>query len=109
MRFSFFAMAEYAEMFLVSAVAVVLWFGGFHLPFEGRLALFSFLPAVALKFFHLGAFLAKVWLLIILMMWIRWTLPRYRIDQMMDLCWKALLPLAFLNFLGTACWMVFVG
>jgi NADH-quinone oxidoreductase subunit H len=109
MRFSFFAMAEYAEMFLVSAVGVVLWFGGFHLPFEGRLAILASLPAGALQLFHLGIFLAKVWLLIFLMMWIRWTLPRYRIDQMMDLCWKALLPLAFFNFIGTACWLVFVG
>ncbi len=109
LRFSFFAIAEYAEMFVVSAMAVGLYFGGFYLPFENSLSFLQALPGGVLSLIHLGVFLVKVWFMIFLMIWIRWTLPRYRIDQLMDLCWKGLLPFAFLNFLGSACWMVLGG
>lgn len=109
LRFSFFAIAEYAEMFVVSAMAVVLYFGGFYLPFEDHLPLLQELPGGVLPLIHFIVFLAKVWFMIFLMIWIRWTLPRYRIDQLMDLCWKGLLPFAFLNFIGSACWMVLGG
>ncbi|NOY53713.1 MAG: NADH-quinone oxidoreductase subunit NuoH [Deltaproteobacteria bacterium] len=109
LRFSFFAIAEYAEMFVVSAMAVILYFGGFTLPFEGSLSVLKGLPGGGLATLHFAVFLVKVWFMIFLMIWIRWTLPRYRIDQLMDLCWKGLLPLAFLNFLGSACWMALIG
>jgi len=109
LRFSFFAIAEYAEMFVVSALAVILYFGGFHLPFEGEMKFLQGLSGGVLPLIHLGTFLVKVWFMIFLMIWIRWTLPRYRIDQLMDLCWKGLLPFALLNFLGSACWMALIG
>ncbi len=109
LRFSFFAIAEYAEMFVVSALAVVLYFGGFYLPFEGSIPWIRDLSGGWLALVHFAVFLFKVWVLIYLMIWIRWTLPRYRIDQLMDLCWKALIPIAFVNFIGTACWMALLG
>ena len=109
LRFAFFAIAEYAEMFVVCSVAVVLYFGGFYLPFEDKLPLLQDLSKGWLSVIHFWTFMAKVWLLIFVMIWVRWTLPRYRIDQLMDLCWKALLPLAFANFIGTACWMALIG
>jgi NADH-quinone oxidoreductase subunit H len=109
LRFSFFAIAEYAEMFVVCSLAVVLYFGGFFVPFEPNLPFMKSLSGGWLSVVHFWTFLAKVWLLMFVMIWVRWTLPRYRIDQLMDLCWKALLPLAFINFIGTACWMALAG
>jgi NADH-quinone oxidoreductase subunit H len=109
LRFAFFAIAEYAEMFVVCSVAVVLYFGGFYLPFEDKLPLLQDLCKGWISVIHFWTFMAKVWFLIFVMIWVRWTLPRYRIDQLMDLCWKALLPLAFANFNGTACWMALIG
>lgn len=89
LRFSFFFMAEYANMFIVAALATLLFLGGWS-PI-----LSPFPPPV---FWFLG----KTYLLCCVMIWIRWTLPRYRVDQLMDLCWKYLVPIALANFLVTA-------
>ena len=84
MSFAMFFLAEYVNMVTVSAVATDLFLGGWHGPF---------LPA------SLGWiwFLLKVGALLFFYVWMRWTLPRYRVDQLMDLCWKKLTPLAFMN------------
>jgi NADH-quinone oxidoreductase subunit H len=89
MRFSMFFMAEYINMVTVSAVATDLFLGGWHGPW---------LPE------SLGWiwFLAKVGALLFFYVWMRWTLPRYRYDQLMDFGWKVLLPIAVLNLLATA-------
>lgn len=89
LRFSFFFMAEYANMFLVAAIASLLFLGGWHS---------LLIPGVPPVFWFLG----KTYLLTLVMIWVRWTLPRYRVDQLMDICWKVLIPLAFLNFILTA-------
>ena len=95
LRFSFFFMAEYANMFVVAALATVLFLGGWKaLPFMG------FIPPVLW-------FLGKTYALACVIIWIRWTLPRYRVDQLMALCWKFLIPVAFLNFFGTAVFLLF--
>jgi NADH-quinone oxidoreductase subunit H len=86
MRFALFFLAEYTNMFIVSAVGAVLFLGGWHGPF---------LPGVVW-------FLLKVYFLIFLMMWFRWTFPRTRFDQLITLAWKILIPLAFANLLITA-------
>jgi NADH-quinone oxidoreductase subunit H len=86
MRFALFFLAEYTNMFIVSAIATVLFLGGWHGPF---------LPGVIW-------FLLKVYALIFLMMWFRWTFPRVRFDQLITLAWKILIPLAFANLLLTA-------
>ena len=81
MRFAIFFLAEYANMFTVSAIATALFLGGWHGPL---------LPGWLW-------FLLKTYFLIFVMMWLRWTLARLRVDQLMNLGWKVLLPLAFLN------------
>ena len=93
--FAMFFMAEYTEMFVISAVASVLFLGGFLSPFPG-----GFLQGIQLPFtdaiLPLGPFwlIGKSWLLILVMMWLRWTLPRSRVDQLMHIAWKVLLPVA---------------
>ncbi len=89
LRFSFFFIAEYANMFIVSALATLLFLGGWK-----PLLVPGIPPAIW--------FLGKTYLLCLAMIWVRWTLPRYRVDQLMDLCWKRLIPLAFVNFILTA-------
>jgi len=86
MRFALFFLAEYTNMFIVSAIATVLFLGGWHGPI---------LPGVIW-------FLLKVYALIFLMMWFRWTFPRVRFDQLITFAWKILIPLAFANLLITA-------
>ncbi|MFZ5449191.1 MAG: NADH-quinone oxidoreductase subunit NuoH [Thermodesulfobacteriota bacterium] len=86
MRFALFFLAEYTNMFIVSAVATVLFLGGWHGPF---------LPGVIW-------FLLKVYAIIFLLMWFRWTFPRVRFDQLVTFSWKILIPLSFVNLLITA-------
>lgn len=92
MRFGSFFMAEYMEMIVVSGIATSMFLGGWHLPF-GIDPPEAFDPLVVL---------AKIFVLLILFIWVRATLPRLRYDQLMTLGWKILLPLATLNVLGTA-------
>jgi NADH-quinone oxidoreductase subunit H len=90
--FAMFFMAEYTEMFVISAVASVLFFGGYLAPHEALQTLS--LPGVGtipLGFFWL---IAKSWTLMFVMMWLRWTLPRLRVDQLMHVAWKVLLPIS---------------
>ncbi len=86
MRFALFFLAEYTNMFIVSAVATVLFLGGWHGPI---------LPGAVW-------FLLKVYALIFLIMWFRWTFPRVRFDQLVTFAWKILIPLSFANLLLTA-------
>ena len=94
MRFSFFFLAEYANMFVVAAIATTFFLGGWLPPF-GHLLGKTFLMSPFLE--GLFWFMAKSFALVLLMMWLRWTLPRYRVDQLMELCWKKLTPLAFVT------------
>jgi len=86
MRFALFFLAEYGSMFFVAGVAVVLFLGGWSGPvFSGPLVFFL-----------------KILAIVFVQMWIRWTLPRLRVDQMMALCWKYLIPIAFVVLMGAA-------
>jgi NADH-quinone oxidoreductase subunit H len=104
LRWSFFFMAEYASMFAVSALAALLFLGGWHtglLPFEpsdrfGPLG--HLLNAVV--------FVLKGWFLVFLMMWTRWSLPRLRIDQVMMTCLKYFLPISCVLLLGVCLWQL---
>ena len=100
MRFAFFFMSEYANMLAVSAIATVLFWGGWHsvLPF-------SILPEPWVVLEGMGWFAGKTLFSVFLMMWLRWTLPRYRVDQLMKLCWKVLLPIAFANVIAIGIWI----
>ena len=88
-RWSLFAMAEYSNLFTTSALGVTLFLGGWHGPW---------LPGWVW-------FLIKSYLWVFVGMWIRWTLPRIRIDQLMDLGWKFLFPVSVANILGTALYL----
>ncbi|HUT74939.1 MAG TPA: NADH-quinone oxidoreductase subunit NuoH [Armatimonadota bacterium] len=90
MRWAIFFMGEYAYLFFVSAFAVTLFLGGWHGPF---------LPPVLW-------FLIKTYAVILVIMWVRWTYPRLRIDQIMRFGWKVLVPLALLNLVWAAFWFV---
>ncbi len=94
MRFSFFFLEEYASMFVTSALVATLFFGGWTLPFVNVSAMPPPVGIVVL--------LAKIFFFIFVQMWLRWTLPRLRVDQVMSLGWKYLLPWAFLCVVLTA-------
>jgi len=86
MGFGLFFLAEYSYMIVVSAVASVLFLGGWNGPFlSGHWWL-----------------LGKIYALILVMMWFRWTYPRVRFDQLLNICWKWLIPLSLINLIGTA-------
>ena len=95
MRWAMFMLAEYADMLLLSLLGAVLFFGGWNSPFGG------FMDGPIWEFFW---FMFKGMILVFVMMWIRWTLPRYRVDQLMYLCWSILIPLSFINFVLIALW-----
>ena len=96
MRFSLFFLAEYANMIVISAVIVLLFFGGWLRPFPGIEAL-AFLDFVPPWMWFIG----KIFLFLYVFIWIRATLPRYRYDQLMGLGWKVLIPVAIGNLVVT--------
>lgn len=106
MKFAMFFLAEFTNMFVAASIAVTLFMGGWTLPFglDGKIASFLHFP-YALQALGIAVFLLKVYILILLFMWIRWTFPRLRPDQLMSFSWKVLLPFAFLNIL-IACSLV---
>ncbi len=97
MKFAMFFLAEYANMFAVSAIVVALFFGGYHSPFGylgNSLGIDWLVPVEQLFWFTVkGVFFVLV------QMWLRWTLPRLRVDQLMSVCWKYLIPYAFVNLI----------
>lgn len=98
MKLALFFLAEYSHMITASAVAVVLFFGGWHLPFLGM----SAGAGIGGTLLKIAVFAGKVGMIIVLYMWVRWTLPRFRFDQVMTLCWKGLVPLSMALLLGSA-------
>jgi len=100
MRWSLFFMAEYAAMVVVAAVATTLFLGGWYLPGVYRLAGY-FDSHNLYVFLSLVVFVVKMALLLYLYFWLRWTFPRYRYDQLMDLGWKWMIPASLLNIVWT--------
>ncbi len=109
MKFALFFLGEYVNTFVVCGIGVTLFFGGWYFPFAGWIG--EHAPALGGIINHPVAsvvwFFAKVYALILLMMWIRWTYPRLRVDQLMGFCWKLLIPLGFINLFIAAVWIVF--
>jgi NADH-quinone oxidoreductase subunit H len=96
MKFAMFFMGEYANMIASSAMMVTLFFGGWTLPWVE-------LPHSALGgLLSIGIFLAKVCVFMGLFIWVRWMLPRFRYDQLMDLGWRRFIPVALANIIITA-------
>jgi NADH-quinone oxidoreductase subunit H len=97
-KFGMFFMSEYANMIAASAMIVTLYFGGWSLPFVTFTGVWGGLLSMVV-------FWAKTLFFICVFIWVRWTLPRFRYDQLMNLGWKVLLPLSVLNLLVVA-WIV---
>jgi NADH-quinone oxidoreductase subunit H len=91
MKFSLFFIAEYASMVTQSALMATLFFGGWDVPFTAHDNIGPYSGWLSLL--SIGIFLAKILFFLFLFMWVRWTLPRFRYDQLMSLGWKVLLPL----------------
>ena len=105
MKLGFYLFAEYINMFISSAVIATLYFGGYNMPFIGR---FVHDPNW-LNILGIGFLFAKIFFFIFLFMWVRWTIPRFRYDQLMNLGWKVLIPLSILNIFLTGIVMWWMG
>lgn len=101
-RFAFFFMAEYGDMFVVSALATSLFLGGWHVPIIESYIKIPILRNVL----EACVFVGKVFILVLIMMWVRWTYPRLRIDQLMSLNWKRLIPAVFIMIFGVGMWNI---
>ena len=97
MRFALFYMAEYINMLASSAMMVTLFFGGWTLPGVSEPA-----SSMGAGLLHIGVFMAKMLIFMVVFIWVRWMLPRFRYDQLMDLGWRRFLPLALANIVFTA-------
>jgi NADH-quinone oxidoreductase subunit H len=100
MKLGFYLFAEYINMIMSSAVMASLYFGGYDIPFVNDTALQQSLGNWVVLF-QVGTLLIKIVIFIFVFMWIRWTIPRFRYDQLMDLGWKKMVPLALINMLLT--------
>ena len=95
MKLGLYLFSEYTSMFVSSAIMAVMFFGGYNFPgmdaFSGNI----------LSILSIASFALKIFLIIFVIMWIRWTIPRFRFDQLMHLGWKVLIPVAIVNMLIT--------
>jgi NADH-quinone oxidoreductase subunit H len=105
MKLGFYLFAEYINMFISSAVISTLFFGGYNMPFIGRFVHDPNTLALLGTAFLFG----KIFFFIFFFMWVRWTLPRFRYDQLMHLGWKIMIPLSILNIFLTAMGMLYFG
>jgi NADH-quinone oxidoreductase subunit H len=96
MKLGFFMFAEYINMFISSAFMASLYFGGYNFPFMDSLGL----SQNAITIIGVFVFFLKIFAFIFLFMWIRWTLPRFRYDQLMRLGWQYMIPLALIHLFG---------
>jgi len=104
MKLGFYLFAEYINMFISSAVMATLYFGGYNFPFMHHLGLSENLVTIL----GVVALFIKIFAFIFFFMWVRWTIPRFRYDQLMDLGWKVLIPLAIANIIITGVWITFI-
>lgn len=105
MKLGFYLFAEYINMFMSSIIMATLYFGGYDIPFVDD----STLPTNVAGLLGFASLMGKAILFILFFMWVRWTIPRFRYDQLMNLGWKTLIPLALINMLITAAVMLWIG
>lgn len=101
MKLGFYLFAEYINMFVSSAIMATLFFGGYDIPFVNDGELFKSIGSWA-ALIQSAVLLFKIAIFIFVFMWVRWTIPRFRYDQLMNLGWKVLIPLALINMIVTA-------
>lgn len=104
MKLGFYLFAEYINMFISSAIMATLYFGGYDVPFLDESTLNPNIAALVGG----AALFAKVAFFIFFFMWVRWTIPRFRYDQLMNLGWKKLIPLALVNMLITGAVILYI-
>lgn len=113
MRFAFFALAEYVEIFVICGVIAALFLGGYQVPFgigdgsffRDTIGLDEGIAVMLGQKFEVITFVLKALLLYYVVIWVRWTLPRLRVDHLVTLCWKYLTPIAMINLVGIGVWM----
>ncbi len=105
MKFAGFFLSEYANMIISSALIVTLYLGGWHIPYIEALGLPSGLVIVL----QIGAFILKLVFLLFLFIWVRWSIPRFRYDQLMNLGWKVMFPLSLINIVWVAILIMVFG
>ncbi|HEY6435297.1 MAG TPA: NADH-quinone oxidoreductase subunit NuoH [Ignavibacteriaceae bacterium] len=105
MKFAGFFLAEYANMIIASAFIVTLYLGGWQIPYIQELDLSPVLETILC----FGAFLLKMAALLFFFLWVRWSLPRFRYDQLMNLGWKVMFPLSLINIVWVALLIMIFG
>lgn len=105
MKFAGFFLAEYANMIIASAFIVTLYLGGWQIPYIEKLGLSPMLETILC----FGAFLFKMAALLFFFLWVRWSLPRFRYDQLMSLGWKVMFPLSLVNIIWVAALIMIFG
>ncbi len=101
-KFSMFFMAEYVNMLVASGLIVSLFLGGWQIPWLPTETLVAWFGPIITALLQVAAFVVKIWILMWVFVWIRWTLPRFRYDQLMGLGWRVMLPLALANLFVTS-------
>jgi len=101
MKLGFYLFAEYVNMFISSAVMATLFFGGYDIPFLNDTAFGAHHGQGLLVLLQTICFVGKIACFIFFFMWVRWTIPRFRYDQLMNLGWKGLIPLSLINMVIT--------
>ena len=117
MRFGLFFMSEFIQIIVIAGLIATLFLGGWAIPYLSQQTIIAAITpvfgegfaTVACMALHFATFMAKVVAMIWLQMQLRWTLPRFRYDQVMDLCWKIMLPLSIANILVTGLVMLIAG
>jgi NADH-quinone oxidoreductase subunit H len=107
MKLGLYLFGEYINMFISSAIISCLFFGGYNFP--GIEYLGTVLPANLVSMISVAALFGKIFFFIFFFMWVRWTIPRFRYDQLMKLGWQVLMPLAIINVLVTGAILTFFG
>lgn len=106
MKLGFYLFAEYVNLFISSAILITLFFGGYNFPFMDQVA--GNVSPVVFSIICVLVLLTKTIMMILFFMFIRWTIPRFRYDQLMNLGWKSLIPLALVNMLITGAIIIWV-
>nr|NIQ91325.1 NADH-quinone oxidoreductase subunit H [Deltaproteobacteria bacterium]NIU60581.1 NADH-quinone oxidoreductase subunit H [Stutzerimonas stutzeri]NIV49151.1 NADH-quinone oxidoreductase subunit H [Gammaproteobacteria bacterium] len=117
MRFGLFFMSEFIEVVVIAGLVTTLFLGGWSIPYLSQQTIIDAITpvfgvgfaTVACMALHFATFMVKVVVMIWLQMALRWTLPRFRYDQVMDLCWKIMLPLSIANIFVTGLVMLIAG
>jgi NADH-quinone oxidoreductase subunit H len=116
-RYAIYFLVEFGNVWIMSAIAVTLFFGGWNVPFVGAdqyaaakgAGAFPALGWWGLQALSMAVFALKTHAMMFLVIWIRWTLPRLRVDQMMEICWKYLVPASFLALVGALLWQILLS